>query len=172
MLEQRRSSISAGCWLRRMWSAWEAGSVHLKSESATFSTADLPQRVKHTIAIKKMSASTRDVKSPQNFHLTSGKRWGDPGWFEITSPHLTKIEVILKSPHLTSKKSRWFQNHLTSPQKILRWNGYHLTSPQKFWGDFKITSPHLEKSEVTLKSPHLTSPQNWKINKFVIVFWL
>ena len=115
---------------------------------------------------------SRDVKSPQNFHLTSGKRWGDPGWFEITSPHLTKIEVILKSPHLTSKKSRWFQNHLTSPQKILRWNGCHLTSPQKFWGDFKITSPHLEKIEVTLKSPHLTSHQNWKISKFVIVFRL
>jgi len=28
-----------------------------------------------------------------------------------TSPHLKKIEVISKPPHLTSKKTRWFQNN-------------------------------------------------------------
>jgi len=54
----------------------------------------------------------------------------------FTSPR-EKGEVIrgdLKSPHLTPEKSRWFENHLTSPQKNRV--------------DFKITSPHLKKNEV------------------------
>ena len=84
---------------------------------------------------------TRDVKSPHDFHLTSGKRWGDPRWLKITSPHPWKIEVVWKSPHLTSKKIE------------VIWN--HLTSPQKNRGDFQITSPHLKKIKVILKSPHL-----------------
>ena len=115
---------------------------------------------------------TRDVKSPHDFHLTSGKRWGDPRWFKITSPHPWKIEVVWKSPHLTSKKNR---GHLKSPHltsKKSSWFQNHLTSPQKKWGDLKITSPHLApKSKfVVLERPkmlifvdfllknHLTSP--------------
>ena len=63
----------------------------------------------------------------------------------FTSPR-EKGEVIrgdLKSPHLTPEKSRWFENHLTSPQKKSR--------------SFEITSPHLKKIELISKSPHLTS---------------
>jgi hypothetical protein len=48
--------------------------------------------------------------------------------------------VVLKQPHLTSKKSRLFQNNLTSPQKNR--------------GDFQTTSPHLRKIEVVSKQPH------------------
>ena len=80
---------------------------------------------------------SRDVKSPQNL-----------GWFEITSPHLTKIEVILKSPHLTSKlknKQICYCFSTLEPQFLLKFSS-------------KVTSPHLTSSkiEVISKSPHLT----------------
>jgi hypothetical protein len=74
-------------------------------------------------------------------NLTSPQKYR--GCFKTTSPHLEKIEVVSKQPHLTSKKSRLFWNNLTSPQKNR--------------GDFQTTSPHLGKIEVVLKQPHLTS---------------
>jgi hypothetical protein len=71
------------------------------------------------------------------------------GPMRTTSPHLKNIEVVSKQPHLTSKKSRLFQNNLTSPRKNR--------------GCFETTSPHLKKIEVIFKQPHLTSrwPLRW-----------
>jgi hypothetical protein len=96
--------------------------------------------------VSKMSAL-----HPAEPHLTSTTSpryhlaiFGGP--MRTTSPHLKNIEVVSKQPHLTSKKSRLFQNNLTSPRKNR--------------GCFETTSPHLKKIEVIFKQPHLTSKKS------------
>jgi hypothetical protein len=113
------------------------------TEAPTTTTTDAPTTTTTTTSTTTTTRVANHLTSTTSprYHLAI---FGGP--MRTTSPHLKNIEVVSKQPHLTSKKSRLFQNNLTSPRKNR--------------GCFETTSPHLKKIEVIFKQPHLTSEKS------------